>query len=151
MGRDSGGDSLAGLDGYRKGRSERSLVVQIVHHHGQLELANPIVGHGQANQAAAESSHEINGLGCDQFCRHAEIPLVLPVGIVYQDHHLAGPDVLYGPVDPLYARAIFHYLGHPLNIYLTCGNYSSLSLGSRKPCSAKNSSEMSPLPCNPAK
>ncbi len=54
-----------------------------------LELIEPIGHHGEANEPAAVSRHEVDGVWRDAIGGHREVAFVLAVLIVHDDDHLA--------------------------------------------------------------
>ena len=89
---DAGGDALAGLDRDReRGAERRWLLGAII---CSSSSSQRLGRQRQADQAAAVLGHEVDRVGGDVLGGHAEVALVLPVGRVDDDDHLAGPDVL---------------------------------------------------------
>ena len=93
-GADARGDALPGLDGDGEGRGAGRLIV--VHHHGQGELLDAVVGQAEADQAAPVLRHEIHGVSGGLVRRHDEVALVLAVLVVHEDDHPASTDFLDG-------------------------------------------------------
>ena len=91
-GGDTGGHSGAGLDTDRKGSLKGRLVV--LHHHRQFEAVDLVRGHGQADQTTTMGGHEVDRLRGHHLGGHGQVALVLPVLVIHQDDHLAGPDIL---------------------------------------------------------
>ena len=90
-GGNAGGNALAGLNGNREIGSETRTVA--LGHQRQLQAVGQFRGHGQADQAAPETGHEIDGFRRDVFGGHGQVALVLAVLIVHQNDHFALPDV----------------------------------------------------------
>ena len=65
--RDAGGHALGGLDRQREIGAHRRAVV--ADHQRQIQLPAAFLGQRQADQAATETRHEIDGLGCREFRR----------------------------------------------------------------------------------
>ena len=80
------------------GDGESGLVVVGVpgDHLGELELLDVPIGHGHADEALAVGGHEVDVLRGGKLCRADEVPLVLPVGVVGAEDHLALAQVLQG-------------------------------------------------------
>jgi hypothetical protein len=53
-----------------------------------------LFGHGEADQAASELGHEVDGFGGDFFGGEGEVAFVLAVFVVDHDDHAAGADFL---------------------------------------------------------
>ena len=72
---------------------ERGVVQRGVvrHHRGDVQLIEPLAGHGQADQSPPVGRHEVDGLGGDQLRRHRQVAFVFPVLIVNHDDHASGP------------------------------------------------------------
>lgn len=97
-GRADGGDAIGGghpgghplrrFDGHGEG----SLIVAGVglHHHRQLELANPLVGQTEADDAGALADHHGHLLVGHGFCGKDEIAFVLAIFIIGHQHTLTG-------------------------------------------------------------
>ena len=56
---------------------------------GRFELVAALFGERQADQAAAEFRHEVDGFGRDLFGGHGEVAFVFAVFVVDQDDHAA--------------------------------------------------------------
>jgi hypothetical protein len=63
-------------------------------HQRQAELIHPPPRHRQADQAAGMAGHEVDRLGGRELRRDHEVALVLPVLVIDQDEHPAGPRLL---------------------------------------------------------
>ena len=98
-GGDARRDPFARLDRDREGGTEAGRVLGVGNHHPEVETLELVLGHRQADEAATVHGHEVDGLGGDEFGRHAEVALVLAVLVVDQDDHLAGTDILEGFLD----------------------------------------------------
>jgi hypothetical protein len=90
-GGDAGGHALGGLDGDGEGRGMFGAVAG--RHGRQLQQLAALAGQGQADQAAAEAGHEVDGLGRDVVGRQDQVALVFAVFLVDQDDHAAGAHV----------------------------------------------------------
>jgi len=92
-----GGDARGGVH-VVDGDGESGLVVVGVpgDHLGELELLDVPIGHGHADEALAVGGHEVDVLRGGKLCRADEVPLVLPVGVVGAEDHLALAQVLQG-------------------------------------------------------
>ncbi len=80
-----------------EGGPERRLIVP--YHHVQPELVDPLAGHRQADQPAAELGHEIDRFGGSLFGRHAKVAFVLPILVVHQDDDAAPARLFEGFLD----------------------------------------------------
>ena len=80
--------TVPGVDRHRERGAERGGVLG--DHHRQAELAQLLLGHRQADQAAPFGGHEVDRLGRDLLRGHAEVALVLAVLVVHDDDHAAG-------------------------------------------------------------
>src|SRR5437867_3129373 len=83
----------------RRENSIRSGMRAIVPWSFMVQLVELMLGHREADQAAPVLGHEVDRLGRDLLRCDAEIALVLAVGVVDQDHELAGADVRDGCLD----------------------------------------------------
>ncbi len=89
VGRDAGGDPLPRLDGDGEAGAEGGGVAVRGDHHGQGQAVQVLPLHRGADQAARAPRHEGDGLGGDRLGRHGQIPFVLPVLRVDEDHETA--------------------------------------------------------------
>ena len=55
-------------------------------------MLEALFGHRQADQAASEFRHEVDGFGCDLLGRESEVPFVLAVFVVDDHDHPACAD-----------------------------------------------------------
>ena len=93
-----GGDAVGGGDtrgdalGRFYGHGEGGLIMAGVrlHHHGQLELAYPLVGQAEADDAGAFADHHGHLFVGHGFCGEDEVTLVLPIFIIGHQHALTG-------------------------------------------------------------
>ena len=90
-GRDAGGHALGGLDRHREGGAHLGAVAR--HHGRQVQALAAFAGQRQADQAAAEARHEVDGFGRDVVGGQHQVALVLAVFLVDQDDHAAGAHV----------------------------------------------------------
>ena len=91
-GGDAGRHSLARLDGDGERRAEPRLVA--LRHLRQAELLAPLAGEAEADEPARVRRHEVDRLVGGELRGDDEVALVLAVGIVDDDDHPAGADVL---------------------------------------------------------
>ena len=89
--RDAGGHAFAGFDGLGKGRAEARGV--LLRHGAEAEVVGALFGEGEADEAAAVTGHEVDGLGGDELGGKGEVAFVLAVFIVDDDDHAAGADL----------------------------------------------------------
>jgi hypothetical protein len=90
-GRDAGGHAFGGLDRHGEGRAHLGAVAR--HHGRQLEALAALARERQADQAAAEAGHEVDGLGRDVVGGQHQVAFVLAVFFVHQDDHAPGAHV----------------------------------------------------------
>jgi hypothetical protein len=90
-------DVLLGLDTDAKRGIERRRV--LIDHQRNLELVEAFRGHRHADQAAAVTRHEVDGLGRDLLRRNRQIAFVLPILVVDDNHHATGADDVDGLLD----------------------------------------------------
>ena len=88
---DAGGDAFGGLDGDREGGAHLGAVAR--HHGRQAQALAALARQRQADQAAAEARHEVDGFGRDVVGREDQVALVLAVFLVDQDDHAAGGEI----------------------------------------------------------
>ena len=69
------------------------------HHQRNLELVEALRRHREANQPAPVPGHEIHRFRRDLLGGDRQIALILPIRVVHDDDHLAGPDGLDRLVD----------------------------------------------------
>jgi hypothetical protein len=81
------GDALPGLDRNRERRLVPRAVIRA--HQRQAELADALLRHGKADQAARMLRHEIDGVGRRHLCGNDEIALILAILVIDQDEHPA--------------------------------------------------------------
>ena len=63
-------------------------------HGTDVEVLEALFGHGEADQAASELGHEVDGFGRDLFGGEGEVAFVLAVFVVDHHDHAAGADFL---------------------------------------------------------
>src|SRR5262249_26895951 len=107
---DAGGDAARGLDGNGEGGSEGRGVV--LHHQGKGQLANPVLGERQADEAPPVGRHEVDRCGGHLLRGHDEISLVLAVLVVGEDDHPPLADLPDGPLDQGDAAHLFQSSCH---------------------------------------
>ena len=90
-GGDSGGDAFAGFDGFGESGAEAGGVV--LRHGTEAEVICAIFGEGEADEAAAETSHEVDGFGGDELCGEGEIAFVFTVFVVDDYDHATVAEV----------------------------------------------------------
>src|SRR4029079_335024 len=92
----TGGDAGAVVD--RDG--ERRVVTAGARHHlRDLQLIEPPAGHRQAHDSSAMRHHEVDRVGCAPLGGDHEVAFVLTIGVVDDQDHLAGADVLQRVLD----------------------------------------------------
>ena len=70
------------------------ILVAVARHHGrQAQALAALAGERQADQAAAEARHEVDGFGRDVVGGQHQVAFVLAVFLVDQDDHAAGAHV----------------------------------------------------------
>jgi hypothetical protein len=89
--RDAGGDAFRRFDGQREVGA--MLAVRLADHQRQAQLAAALRGQREADEAAAETRHEVDVGGGDLLRGHHEVAFVLAILIVHDDDHAAGRDV----------------------------------------------------------
>ena len=87
-GRDAGADSPPGIHGDGECGSVAGGVR--IHHHGDLQLVEPLADDGHADEAAAETRHEVDGLRRHLLRRDSEVSLVLTILVVDDNDELSG-------------------------------------------------------------
>jgi uncharacterized RDD family membrane protein YckC len=92
-GRDAGGDAFAGFDGFGECGAEAGGVV--LGHGAEAHVVGTLFGEGEADEAAAEAGHEVNGLGGTELGGEGEVAFVLAVLIVDDDDHAASLELGY--------------------------------------------------------
>ncbi len=93
----AGGGAAAGVYWFAEGGAEHGRVARSDGGEGQRIAA--LFGHGEADEAAAEFSHEVDGFGRDLFGGHGEIAFILAIFVVHQDDHASGADFVEGFFD----------------------------------------------------
>src|SRR5207245_2166446 len=96
-GGDARGDAFAGLDRDREGRLERGFVLR--RHEVEPELVAALGRERQADQPAPLLGHEVDRLRGHELGRDREIALVLAIGVIAYDHHLAQADLVDRALD----------------------------------------------------
>ena len=89
--RDARRDPFRGLDG--DGEIGAVRVMRVLHHQRQIELATPVFGERQADQATSVLGHEIDVFRRAVAGSENEVAFVLAILIIHDDDHLAGADV----------------------------------------------------------
>ena len=87
-GGDAGSDAFAGLDGLREGGAEARGVV--LRHGAEAHVVCAFLGEGEADEAAAEAGHEVDGFGGAELGGEGEVAFVLAVLVVDEDDHATG-------------------------------------------------------------
>ncbi len=90
-GGDAGGDAFAGFDGLGKGGAEAGGV--LLCHGTEAQVVGALFGQGQADEAATEARHEVDGFGGDELGGQGEVAFVFAVFVVDDDDHAAGADL----------------------------------------------------------
>ena len=90
-GGDAGGHPFRRLDGDGEGGGELGIVA--IDHQRQRQLLAAIPGQGQADEATTVARHEVDVFRADTGGGHDQVPFVLPVFVIHQDHHLASLDI----------------------------------------------------------
>ena len=89
-GGDAGCDTVAGVNGLAEGGA---VVGSILGRHvADAEMVEALLGHGEADEAASELGHEVDGVGRNLFGGHSEVALVLAIFIVDDDNHASRAD-----------------------------------------------------------
>ena len=92
VGGDSGGHAVVRVDGLGEGGAE---VGGVLGRHGtQAKVVEPLLGHGETDQAASVLGHEVDGFGRDLFGGHGEIAFIFAVFVVDDHDHATGADLL---------------------------------------------------------
>ncbi len=86
--RDAGRDLAAGLD--RDGEGGREGRGVLLDHQGQAQRVAALGGHRQADQPAAARGHEVDRFRSDPLGGDRQVPLVLALLVVDDDHEAAG-------------------------------------------------------------
>jgi hypothetical protein len=97
MSRDAGCNTPLRFNGDGEGRAEQGGIV--LGYGGQAQRLCLLFRQGKAYQAPAVVGHEIDGLGGHVVGSESQVPFVLPILVVDQDHHPRGPDLLLGGLD----------------------------------------------------
>ena len=96
--RHAGTDALARIDRRCERGTELGGVRLVGGDQCEAEFSQPVFGEGQRHQAARLPRHEVDGLGGRMARRDVEIPFVLALFVIDQDHHLpvvyAGDDLV---------------------------------------------------------
>ena len=95
--RDAGGDAVLGVDGLGERGAEVGGVLG--RHLAEAKVVEALLGHGQADQAAAVLGHEVDGFRRDLLGGHGQVALVFAVFVVDDHDHAAGADVLQRGLD----------------------------------------------------
>ena len=90
-GGDAGGYPFGRFDGHGEGGGELGIVA--IDHQRQRQLLATIPGQGQTDEPPAVTGHEVDIFRADTGGGHDEVPFVLPVFVIHQDHHLASLDI----------------------------------------------------------
>jgi hypothetical protein len=93
----AGPDPLLPVEGHGEGGVVERGVAR--HLGGEVQLVGPVLGKAEAHLPAGLLEEEVDGLGGDLLRRHDEVALVLPAGVVLQDHHLPRAQVVEDVLD----------------------------------------------------
>ena len=90
-GRDPRGHAPPPVDG----DAERGSVGRgvLLHHQGETQFLEALLHHGKADEPPPVPRHEVDDLRRHLLGGTREIPLVLPLLVIHDNHHLAGGDV----------------------------------------------------------
>src|ERR1700722_160859 len=91
-GADAGGDAGASVNGFGEGGAVDASVDG--RHQRKMKLFAALLGKRQADEATAESSHEIDSFGRDFFGSQGQVAFVFAVFVVNQDDHAALADLI---------------------------------------------------------
>ena len=91
--RDACRDAFAGFDGLGEGGAEAGGVV--LGHGAEAHVVGALFGKGEADEAAAEAGHEVDGLGGAELGGEGEVTLVLAILVVDDDDHAASLELGY--------------------------------------------------------
>ena len=96
---DAGGDAFAGFDGLGEGGAEAGGIV--LGHGTEAHVVGTLFGEGEADEAAAEAGHEVDGFGGAELGGDGEVAFVLAVLVVDDDDHATGFKLVegFGDVD----------------------------------------------------
>ena len=92
VGGDAGSDALARLNGLGEGGAEARGV--LLGHGRQIEEVGALLCQREADEAAAESGHEVDGFGSDEFGREGQVAFVLAVFVVDDDQHPSSANLI---------------------------------------------------------
>ncbi len=97
--RDAGSHAFAGLDGLGERGAEAGGIV--LGHGTEAHVVGTLFGEGEADEAAAEAGHEVDGFGGAELGGDGEVAFVLAVLVVDQDDHATGLELFegFGDVD----------------------------------------------------
>ena len=90
--RDAGGDVVLRVDRHAERRAERRRVR--VDGERNVQLVEPLAGEREADLSAAVARHEVDHRRRHFLRRDRQIAFVLPIGIVDDNHHAAGANLL---------------------------------------------------------
>src|SRR5215471_11014141 len=92
VGRDPGRHALARVNRFTKGGTVLGSVLG--GHRADIEMLQPLPGHGETNQASSVLHHEVDGLRSYFLGRKSQITFVLTVLVVDDHNHTTGADLL---------------------------------------------------------
>src|SRR3984957_2271591 len=84
----SGGGAAARVDGFAERRAEHRSIAW--RDRRQTQRVAALLGHSQANQAAPEFRHKVDGFRRDFFGGDGQVAFVFAVFVVHQDDHAPG-------------------------------------------------------------
>jgi len=90
-GGDAGGDAFTGFDCLSKGGSEARGV--LLGHGTKAQVVGPLLGESEADEAASVTSHEVDGLGSNEFGGEGEVAFVFAVFVVDDYYHASGAEL----------------------------------------------------------
>ncbi len=96
-GGDAGGDALGGLDGGREGRAHLGAVAR--HHGWQAQQFAALAREGEADEAAAETRHEVDRFGRDVVGCQDQVAFVFAVFLVHEDDDAPGAHLRHDVFD----------------------------------------------------
>src|SRR3990170_1314262 len=88
-GRHAGGNTPAGVHGDGESGTELGLVLLLAHHPRDVQLIEPLPGHGHANDASRVLEHEADGLWSHKLGGDGQIALVFTALVIDDDDHSA--------------------------------------------------------------
>lgn len=85
----------------------------LLDHQRKTQLLTAVPGHGHADEAAAKTGHEVDGLSRAMLGGHHQITLILAILVIHQYDHLALTNIFNDVFNTVQCHMVLHPCGVP--------------------------------------